>query len=92
VQFGDLLNGQALSETAHDARVPQSIGNHLRHTGALAPFDQRPLRRTLRVADGWQAGPKIEPVDGSTIPGPKIAELMKKARANADMKKQDIIS
>jgi hypothetical protein len=23
VQFGDLLNRQALSETAHDARVPQ---------------------------------------------------------------------
>ena len=36
MQFGDLLDGQALSETAHEALVPQSIGNHLRHTGALA--------------------------------------------------------
>lgn len=46
----------------------------------------------LKVAEGWHAGPGIDPVDDPATLGPKITELMKKARPNADMWGNDIIS
>lgn len=46
----------------------------------------------LKVAEGWHAGPGIDPVEDPNELGPKIAELMKKARPNADMWGRDIQS
>ncbi|ETR76918.1 short-chain dehydrogenase [Afipia sp. P52-10] len=46
----------------------------------------------LKVAEGWHAGPGIEPVEDPNELGPKIAALMKQARPNADMWGRDIQS
>lgn len=46
----------------------------------------------LKVAEGWHAGPGIEPVEDPNGLGPKIAEMLKKARPNADMWGQDIVA
>jgi NAD(P)-dependent dehydrogenase (short-subunit alcohol dehydrogenase family) len=46
----------------------------------------------LKVAEGWHAGPGIEPVEDPNELGPKIAELMKQARPNADIWGRDIVS
>jgi len=46
----------------------------------------------LKVAEGWHAGPAIEPVEDPSELGPKIAELMKQARPNADIWGRDIVS
>jgi hypothetical protein len=36
MQSSDVLNWQTLPETAHDARVPQSVANYVRHRGTFA--------------------------------------------------------
>ena len=41
--------------------------------------------RELAVAEGWHKGPTVEPTDDPTEIGAKVAELMAKARPNADM-------
>src|ERR1700738_3586145 len=46
----------------------------------------------LKVAEGWHAGPGIEPVEDPNELGPKVAELIKKARPNADIWGRDIVS
>jgi hypothetical protein len=46
----------------------------------------------LKIAEGWHAGPGIEPVDDPNELGPKIAELIKQARPNADIWGRDIVS
>ena len=46
----------------------------------------------LKVAEGWHAGPGIDPVDDPNGLGPLIAELMTKARPNADIWGRDIVS
>jgi NAD(P)-dependent dehydrogenase (short-subunit alcohol dehydrogenase family) len=46
----------------------------------------------LKVAEGWHAGPGIDPVDDPNVLGPRIAELMTKARPNADIWGRDIVS
>src|SRR6266704_3546290 len=46
----------------------------------------------LKIAEGWHAGPGIEPVEDPNELGPKIAELIKQARPNADIWGRDIVS
>jgi hypothetical protein len=46
----------------------------------------------LKVAEGWYAGPGTEPVEDPNELGPKVAELIKKARPNADIWGRDIVS
>src|SRR6266851_860504 len=46
----------------------------------------------LKVAEGWHAGPGIDPVEDPNELGPKVAELIKKARPNADIWGRDIVS
>ncbi|MDQ8732787.1 SDR family oxidoreductase [Bradyrhizobium sp. LHD-71] len=46
----------------------------------------------LKVAEGWHAGPGIEPVDDPSVLGPRVAEMMKKARPNADILGDDIVA
>jgi NAD(P)-dependent dehydrogenase (short-subunit alcohol dehydrogenase family) len=46
----------------------------------------------LKVAEGWHAGPGIEPVEDPNELGPKIAELIKQARPNADIWGRDVVS
>lgn len=46
----------------------------------------------LKVAEGWHAGPGIDPVEDPTELGPQVAELMQKARPNADIWGRDIAS
>ena len=46
----------------------------------------------LKVAEGWHAGPGIEPVEDPNELGPKIAELIKQARPNADIWGRDLVS
>jgi hypothetical protein len=46
----------------------------------------------LKIAEGWHAGPGIEPVEDPNELGPKVAELMKYARSNADIWGRDIVS
>jgi NAD(P)-dependent dehydrogenase (short-subunit alcohol dehydrogenase family) len=46
----------------------------------------------LKIAEGWHAGPGIEPVEDPNELGPKVAELMKQARPNADIWGRDIVS
>jgi NAD(P)-dependent dehydrogenase (short-subunit alcohol dehydrogenase family) len=41
--------------------------------------------RVLAVAEGWHRGPTVEPVDDPTQLGPIVADLVAKARANANM-------
>lgn len=45
----------------------------------------------LKIAEGWHAGPGIEPVEDPNELGPRIAELMKQARPNADLWGRDIV-
>ncbi|MCP3468710.1 SDR family oxidoreductase [Bradyrhizobium sp. CCGUVB1N3] len=46
----------------------------------------------LKVAEGWHAGPGIDPVEDPNALGPQIAELMQKARPNADIWGRDIVA
>src|SRR6195952_2523204 len=46
----------------------------------------------LKIAEGWHAGPRIEPVEDPNELGAKIAELVKQARPNADIWGRDIVS
>lgn len=46
----------------------------------------------LKVAEGWHAGPGIDPVEDPNELGPQVAELMRKARPNADIWGRDIVS
>jgi NAD(P)-dependent dehydrogenase (short-subunit alcohol dehydrogenase family) len=46
----------------------------------------------LKVAEGWHAGPGIDPVEDLNELGSKIAELIRKARPNADIWGRDIVS
>ena len=41
--------------------------------------------RVLAVAEGWHRGPRVEPVDDPTALGPVVADLVAKARRNANM-------
>ncbi len=45
--------------------------------------------RALSVAEGWHIGPSVTPSDDPTELGPLVAELMSKARPNADMSGRD---
>lgn len=45
----------------------------------------------LKVAEGWHAGPGIEPVEDPSVLGPRVAEMMRKARPNADIWGNDIV-
>jgi NAD(P)-dependent dehydrogenase (short-subunit alcohol dehydrogenase family) len=46
----------------------------------------------LKVAEGWHAGPGINPVEDPNELGPQMMELMSKARPNADIWGRDIVS
>jgi hypothetical protein len=46
----------------------------------------------LKVAEGWHAGPGIEPVEDPNELGPKVADLIRTARPNADIWGRDIVS
>jgi NAD(P)-dependent dehydrogenase (short-subunit alcohol dehydrogenase family) len=46
----------------------------------------------LKVAEGWHAGPGIEPVEDPNVLGPLVAKMMEKARPNADIWGSDIAS
>jgi NAD(P)-dependent dehydrogenase (short-subunit alcohol dehydrogenase family) len=46
----------------------------------------------LKVAEGWHAGPGIDPVEDPNKLGPQVAELMQQARPNADIWGRDIVS
>jgi NAD(P)-dependent dehydrogenase (short-subunit alcohol dehydrogenase family) len=46
----------------------------------------------LKVAEGWHAGPGIDPVEDPNELGPKVADLIRKARPNADIWGRDIVS
>jgi len=46
----------------------------------------------LKVAEGWHAGPGIDPVEDPNELGPQVMELMRKARPNADIWGRDIVS
>jgi NAD(P)-dependent dehydrogenase (short-subunit alcohol dehydrogenase family) len=46
----------------------------------------------LKIAEGWHAGPGIEPVEDPNELGPQVMALMRKARPNADMWGRDIVS
>lgn len=48
--------------------------------------------RALSIAEGWHIGPSVEPSDDPTALGPLVAELMSKARPNADMSGRDATS
>jgi hypothetical protein len=41
--------------------------------------------RALSISEGWHRGPTATPVDDPTKMGEVVAELMSKARLNADM-------
>ncbi|MCB9371962.1 MAG: SDR family NAD(P)-dependent oxidoreductase [Microthrixaceae bacterium] len=45
--------------------------------------------RALSVAEGWHIGPSVDPSDDPAELGPLVAELMEKARPNADMSGRD---
>jgi hypothetical protein len=44
------------------------------------------------VGKTWHAGPGIEPAEDPDELGPKVAELIKQARTNADIWGRDIVS
>jgi NAD(P)-dependent dehydrogenase (short-subunit alcohol dehydrogenase family) len=46
----------------------------------------------LKVAEGWHAGPGINPVEDPNDLGPQVIELIRKARPNADIWGRDIVS
>jgi NAD(P)-dependent dehydrogenase (short-subunit alcohol dehydrogenase family) len=41
--------------------------------------------RVLAVAEGWHRGPRVEPIDDPTKLGPIVADLLARARPNANM-------
>lgn len=41
--------------------------------------------RTLAVANMWQRGPEVDPVDDPTLLGPLVEQLMAEAQPNSDM-------
>lgn len=45
--------------------------------------------RALSIAEGWHIGPSVEPDDDPTRLGPLVADLMGRARPNADMSGRD---
>jgi NAD(P)-dependent dehydrogenase (short-subunit alcohol dehydrogenase family) len=45
--------------------------------------------RELAISEGWHRGPRVPPVDDPATLGPVVAELMSKARLNADMRGVD---
>ena len=53
-----------------------------------AGSSRRPGRR-LAVAESWHRGPTAEPIDDPTELGPIVADLVARARPNADMDGQD---
>jgi NAD(P)-dependent dehydrogenase (short-subunit alcohol dehydrogenase family) len=46
--------------------------------------------RVLAVAEGWHRGPTVQPIEDPTALGPVVADLVKRARRNADMNGQDL--
>jgi NAD(P)-dependent dehydrogenase (short-subunit alcohol dehydrogenase family) len=46
--------------------------------------------RVFAIAEGWHRGPGVQPVDDPTQLGPIVADLVKRARRNADMNGQDL--
>jgi NAD(P)-dependent dehydrogenase (short-subunit alcohol dehydrogenase family) len=46
----------------------------------------------LKIAEGWHAGPGIDPVEDPNKLGPQVMELMRKARPNADIWGRNIVS
>ncbi len=46
----------------------------------------------LKVAEGWHAGPGIDPVEDPAELGPQVLEMVRKARPNADIWGRDIAS
>ena len=44
---------------------------------------------TLAVAEGWHRGPTTEPISDPTQMGDSVLDLVKRARRNADMERQD---
>jgi hypothetical protein len=46
----------------------------------------------LKVAEGWHAGPAINPVEDPSELGSQVMELMRKARPNADIWGHDIVA
>jgi NAD(P)-dependent dehydrogenase (short-subunit alcohol dehydrogenase family) len=46
----------------------------------------------LKIAEGWHAGPGIDPVEDPNELTSKVAELMRKARPNADIWGRDIVA
>ncbi|VIO79489.1 Putative short-chain type dehydrogenase/reductase [Bradyrhizobium ivorense] len=46
----------------------------------------------LKVAEGWHAGPGIDPVEDPNELGPKVLEMVRRARPNADIWGRDIAS
>jgi NAD(P)-dependent dehydrogenase (short-subunit alcohol dehydrogenase family) len=46
--------------------------------------------RELGIAEGWHQGPSVPPVDDPTTLRPIVADLMARARLNADMRGQDV--
>ncbi|MGN1285529.1 MAG: SDR family oxidoreductase [Bradyrhizobium sp.] len=46
----------------------------------------------LKVAEGWHAGPGIEPVEDPNALGPQVLEMIRKARPNADIWGRDIVA
>jgi NAD(P)-dependent dehydrogenase (short-subunit alcohol dehydrogenase family) len=45
----------------------------------------------LKIAEGWHAGPGIDPVEDPNELGPRVMELVRKARPNADIWGRDIV-
>jgi NAD(P)-dependent dehydrogenase (short-subunit alcohol dehydrogenase family) len=46
----------------------------------------------LKIAEGWHAGPGIDPIEDPNELGPQVMELIRKARPNADIWGRDIVS
>jgi NAD(P)-dependent dehydrogenase (short-subunit alcohol dehydrogenase family) len=46
----------------------------------------------LKVAEGWHAGPGIDPVEDPNELGPQVLDMLRKARPNADIWGRDVIS
>lgn len=44
----------------------------------------------LAVAEGWHQGPRVDQVDDPTVLGPIVADMMARARPNADIFGQDL--
>jgi hypothetical protein len=46
----------------------------------------------LKIAEGWHAGPGIDPIEDPNELGPQVMELMSNARPNADIWGRNIVS